>query len=435
MSRLLLLLCLAGLAIGCRPRPLKAGPAPPSWQLKEPLAVRAAKPPVVAPVQTYEECVAAGVAELTKESLSERSEAVGWTVIERLLQGAHLQRLRLMRGDREVDLVLVDGTDRESGIDAVDTADGGHVVAQTGSQAVHLLFLQMPKEDAEFALAEVLGCTGLEGAPTLLAEGERRSKAVAAASGAAGLGQVRAMVTAKGEPARWATHAELQGGGVADEMESTAVELAPAMFPVQKGFYDWSGACVGIGDFYKSACANLDTRFEEAECRKGRQAELKKKPLFYLGNVRRFVSYDERRNKFKIAVPALLVADVEVDDCWSEGCVSAIISTKPYKLAGGKANFAKWSARYGKSWEPHVKTFQSFVVAGGSVPQPRSFENDIVVEALVEVVDSDVAQVGDWFWVDSLRVRVVALRASVAGLSWARVIKRGPRQLPECPLE
>ena len=151
--------------------------------------------------------------------------------------------------------------------------------------------------------------------------------------------------------------------------------------------------------------------------------------------VYRIVEYQSSRRRFRVIVPNLLSGRLDTDDCWQGTCESPdLVSTRPLRVSGGKANLRTWERRVSAALRPHFTSFITFYVKDASLPQPDRFEDQLEVEALVQVVDSQTFAVGDWYDYANLQVRVVGLRAHV-GMEWGKVLisARGKRLRSGCP--
>ena len=202
------------------------------------------------------------------------------------------------------------------------------------------------------------------------------------------------------------------------------------------GFEDWSTACdqTDIMKVGPLACANVEGSYNKNACEKNRKGRIKAKWIYTI-KTPAVVTYEEKRKRFKVEIPKLLYADagLDVSECW-RGCSGTWISSKPLKVTGGSTNFVGWAKRFAKASVPHVQTLKTVYVPESAVGEPKKFEENLLAEALVRVVDTHGVYVGEWFNISNIQVKVVGLRVGLLpDLKWGVVPIKYKRGTPTCP--
>lgn len=191
----------------------------------------------------------------------------------------------------------------------------------------------------------------------------------------------------------------------------------------------WDDACLDIEKLYATECLSRSS-YVESQCKDRRKKAKKTKQIFYLEDIYWYVSYEKKRNRFKVEVPAMLYGTYDKELCITKGCELQAVTTKKPRVAKGRARYHQWEKRYYSAIKQLAKPAKTFYVSADEIKLPQEFEHQLEVSALVEVSGYTSLSAGDWFGLDTVQVRIVALRAMMHGTpSWSKVIIPVPKRL------
>jgi len=191
----------------------------------------------------------------------------------------------------------------------------------------------------------------------------------------------------------------------------------------------WAGACQKVEQLLPLKCMSLDNSYVRSKCIERQDRLFNAKPIFLVGALAT-ATYNGKRKRYDFEVRRLLHATgiLDLDSCFSETCEGWTMQVGPFRVPGKKGNYRTWEARIGKALLSLLRPLRRFSVSEGEIRKTGSvvtFEDDVAVEALVQVKDRQITVVGDWFRFQHLQVRVLGLRAErYRNGVWARVLQK-----------
>jgi hypothetical protein len=216
-------------------------------------------------------------------------------------------------------------------------------------------------------------------------------------------------------------------------------EIAELNRRLEMGFGDWSKVC-DLDDLLNlrhSHCINIDSSFERSSCEKKRKGKLKKGLVYRIDKPLSVITFEEKRNRFKVVILNLIWANAAIDptECW-RGCTGTWISRKPLKVTGKPTNFVGWAKRFIRKEIPHLEPYKVVYVSAKDIDKPKEFEKRLNVEVLVKAVDAHGVHISGWFNISVLQVKVVGLRMGIRPeLEWGVAPVKYKGEVHACPVQ
>jgi hypothetical protein len=201
-----------------------------------------------------------------------------------------------------------------------------------------------------------------------------------------------------------------------------SAELAAEMARYRDlGFVAWGGVCTGVEELFSERCETLKTSFERVTCREVRTRALSAgERIYYQPYVDKRIDYDGKTRAFTVQFKGVL-ARLE-----ATGGQRYLTSGPLVVPRRGTATEALADA---------AKSFGQLTVPAGDLQTPETFEQSVLIEALVRPKAIHAPAANNPAQLSALEVEVVALRAYLPDLSWGAVVVPSPEGIASyrCP--